>query len=443
MEIRFIRTVREIVHLAWPVLISQLAVMANAVIDTVMSGRLGATELAGVGIGASIVMTLYVTSTGVLLALTPMIAHLHGAGRPSAVGEEVRQSIWVALGLAVIAVLLMRFPQPFLALTELQPAVEEKVRAYLNASSWGVPGLMLFRVFSGFSTGVGQPRAVMRFNLLAVSCKIPLNLVFIPFLGGAGCAVATSILSWLNAALAWRWCSRRESYREFALFTHFSPPRWSAIRDFLKLGLPIGATFLVDVTAFSFMTLFISRFGPATSGAHQIAANLAALTFMLPLALGNAAAVLSGRALGAGNPLQARRVGIVCLLTAMAAGLSLSLLLWLGAPLIASAYTNDATVHRIAVPLIGLVAIYHIADALQAAAVNILRGFKHTTAPMLIYAGALWGIGLGGGYQLGVVRGMGAQGFWVAAIASIALAGVLVAGYFLKISRQLALRKSH
>ncbi len=242
-------------------------------------------------------------------------------------------------------------------------------------------------------------------------------------------------MNWANGLLAWRWCAREPRYREFHVFARFSAPRWAAIRDFLKLGLPIGATFLVDVTAFTFMALFIAQFGPATSGAHQIAANLATVTFMLPLSLGNAASVLAGRALGAGDALQARRVGIVCLCTAMLFGIALSVILWLGAPLIARGYTNDSDVYAIAVPLITLVAVYHIADALQAAAVNILRGFKRSTVPMLVYAVALWGIGLAGGYYLGIVRSMGAHGFWIAAIAGIAVAGTLVAIYFLRISR--------
>lgn len=434
MELRFTRTFREIAHLAWPVLVSQLAVIANGLIDTVMAGRLGAVELAGVGIGAAIALTVLVTFSGILLALTPSIAHLHGAGRASAVGEEVRQSIWVALGLALIAILLLRYPLPFLALTDMQPDVELRTRAYLDATSWGVPGLMLFRVFSGLSTGIGQPRAVMRFNLLGLILKVPLNLAFIPFWGGAGFAMATAVLNTLNAVLSWRWAMREERYREFHVFARFSRPRWVPIRDFLKLGLPIGATFLVDVSAFTFMALFISRFGAATSGAHQIAANLTTLTFMLPLSLGNAASVLIGRALGAGQALKARRIGIVCLLAAQGLGLALGAVLWLAAPLIAHGYTNDPAVHPIAAGLIGLVAAYHVVDALQAAAVNILRGYKRTTIPMLVYALALWGIGLGGGYLLGITWDMGANGFWLAAIAGIAVAGGVVAGYFLHIA---------
>lgn len=434
----FPQTARQIFHLAWPVFISQLAVMANSIIDTVMAGRLGAVELAGVGIGASIALTVLVTFSGVLLALTPMISHHHGAGRAPAVGEEVRQTIWIALGLAIVAILLLRHPQPFLWMTEMTPEVAERAQAYLNAVSWGVPGLMLFRVFSGLSTGIGHPRAVMRFNLMGLFVKVPLNLLLMPHFGGAGCAMATSAVNTVNALLAWRWCAREAVYREYQVFARFSRPRWQALREFLKLGLPIGATFLVDVTAFTFMSLFISRYGAATSGAHQIAANLATVIFMLPLSMGNAASVLAGRALGAGDPHAARQAGLTCLQLALGLGVAVSAVLWLAAPVIARAYTTDDAVYPIAVNLIGWVAIYHLADAVQAAVVNVLRGFKRSTIPMLIYAVALWGIGLGGGYYLGVMRGEGVDGFWLAAVASLTVAAMLVTAYFLRVVHQAA-----
>ncbi|CAG0995264.1 partial Multidrug resistance protein NorM, partial [Rhodocyclaceae bacterium] len=202
---------------------------------------------------------------------------------------------------------------------------------------------------------------------------------------------------------------------------------------------PIGATFLVDVTAFTFMALFIARLGPTASGAHQIAANLAALTFMLPLSLGNATAVVAGQALGAGDRRRARRAGWYGIALGMGMALAVALLLWLGAAPIAALYTPDPAVRAAAAPLIALVAVYHLADALQAVAVNALRGYRKSAVPMVIYVVALWGLGLGGGVAIGLGDGLGAPlgaaGFWIAAIASLTLAGGLVTFYFGRVSR--------
>lgn len=439
---------RDLLRIAWPVLVAQLAVMANGVIDTVMAGRLSALDLAAVGIGASVYVTVFVTTLGVLLALTPTVAYLYGAGRYADIGAEVRQSLWLALGLAALAMAALFNPGPLLALSNLQPALDAKVRAYLDAIAWAVPAALVFRLFYGFSSGIGRTRPIMAFNLLGLTLKIPLNAVFMyglfgmPALGGPGCAVATTLIAWGTALAAVVWCARHAGYREFALFARFEPPRRQAIAALLKLGLPIGATFLIDVTAFTFMTLFIARLGTEIAGAHQIAANLAALAFMLPLALGNATAVLAGQALGAGDFARARRAGWAGIGMGVAIAVGISLVLWFGAGTLASLYTPDAIVRAAAAPLIALVAVYHVVDAVQAVAVNALRGYRKSAVPMLIYAVALWGVGLGGGYLLGFggLAGppRGAAGFWQAAIASLLLAGGLVAAYFDRVSRQAA-----
>ncbi len=429
-------------------LIAQVAVMANGVIDTIMAGRLSAVDLAAVGIGASIYITIFVTVMGVLLALTPTVAQLQGGGRHEDIGEEVRQSAWLALFLAIIAFVLLRHPEPLLALSRLTPEVETKVRAYLYAMSWSAFPAMLFRVFSGFAIGIGLPRAVMAFNLIAVALKLPMNWIFMfgtlekfggpQAMGGPGCAAATAVISCFSCFLAWGWCARAVDFRPYRVFAGFSAPRPRLIFGLLKLGLPIGATFFVDVTAFTFMALFIARLGAISSAAHQIAANLAALTFMLPLALGNAAGVLAGQALGAGDPRRARQVGLTSLVAGVSVGVLLSLTLWFGAGRIAGLYSADSEVRRLATTLIGFVAVYHLFDALQAVAVNVLRGYKKSAMPMAIYAVALWGVGLGGGYVLGltdwILPASGVQGFWLSAVLSLALAGGLVTAYLLRVA---------
>jgi MATE family multidrug resistance protein len=436
---------RAIVQLAWPVLVAQLALMANAVIDTAMAGRLSAVDLAAVGIAASIAATVLMSLVSVLFALPPIIAHLYGAGRQAEIGRELHQGVWISLVLALLAILLLRHPAPFIAISDLQPAVEAKVRAYLDASSWGVPAAIAMRLFFGLSTGIGRPRPVMLFNLLSLLLKVPLNALFmygllgLPALGGPGCAVASAVDAWLLALLVWGWCLQQPEYAQFNLRRKFAAPERAAIVEFLKLGLPIGLTFVADVTAFTFMALFIARLGPVVSGAHQIAANLAALAFMVPLALGNATAVLAGQALGAGSPERARHTCGQGIRLGMAIALVLCLLFWFGAPLIAALYTTDRQVQQVAIPLIMLVGLYHLGDALQAVAVNALRGYKKSVVPMAIYTVTLWGLGLGGGVLLGLTDtfgpARGARGFWIAGIAGIWLTGALVALYLNAVSR--------
>lgn len=442
---------RELVRLGWPVLIAQLAVMANSVIDTVMAGRYGTLDLAAVGIGSSIYFSVFVAMMGVLLALAPIVAHLYGAGRHADIGEELRQSAWLAAALALVSLALFAHPEPFLAVARLEPALEAKVRAYLNALAWSVPASLLFRVFYGFSTAISRPRTVMALTLVGLALKVPLNWVFMygnlgaPELGSTGCAVATALIAWVVCALAWAWCWFDPGYRSFRVFARWSWPNAKALGRILSLGLPIGLTFLIDVTGFTFMALFIARLGALYSAAHQIAANLAALAFMLPLALGNAASVVVGQSLGARRHARARAAGLAGIALGLACAAVLGAGLYLFADAIAGLYTGEASLRRVAAGLIAFVAVYHLFDALQTVVVNVLRGYKRAVVPMLIYAVALWGVGLGGGYAIGLTRvdlawlglsaPMGAPGFWLAAIASLVLASGLVTAYFLSVSR--------
>lgn len=443
--------VRELIRLGWPVLIAQLAVMANNVIDTMMAGRYATLDLAAVGIGSSIYFSVFVALMGVLLALTPICAHLYGGGRHADIGEELRQSAWLAAALALVSLLLFAYPEPFFALARPEPALEAKVRAYLHALAWSVPASLLFRVFYSFSTAISRPRTVMALTLVGLVLKVPLNWVFMygnlgaPELGSTGCAIATALISWIVCLLAWAWCWLEPAYRPYRVFERWSWPDLKALGRILSLGLPIGLTFLIDVTGFTFMALFIARLGALYSAAHQIAANLAALAFMLPLALGNAASVVVGQSLGAGRQARARAAGLAGLALALVCAVAVGAGLYAFAAGIASIYAGDAELVRVAAGLIAFVAVYHLFDAVQAVVVNVLRGYKRAVVPMLIYALALWGVGLGGGYLLGLTRvdlawlglfpPLGAKGFWLAAIASLVLASALVTAYFLVVSR--------
>jgi MATE family multidrug resistance protein len=432
-------TTRELLQLAWPMLVAQLAMMANAVIDTAMAGRLTVSDLAAVGIAASIMATILMSLVSVLLALPPIISHLHGAKRSADIGREIHQGMWISIVLALVVILLLCFPEPFIAIANLQPAVEIKVRAYLSVSAWGVPAAFALRLFFGFATGIKRPRPVMFFNLLSLAIKVPLNALFMfgllgfPAMGATGCAVATSLDAWLIAALAWGWCLNNPNYAEFGLRSRITAPNFAAIKEFLKLGIPIGLTFIADLTAFTFMALFIARLGPVVSGAHQIAANLAALAFMVPLSLGNATSVLVGQALGAAQAERARQICWEAIRLGMLVAIVLCLIFWLGASHIAAFYTTDAQVQAIAIPLIVMVGIYHLGDAMQAMTVNALRGYKNSVVPMVIYTLTLWVPGLGGGIMLGLTNTLGtargAPGFWLAAIVSIWLVGGMMAIY--------------
>jgi MATE family multidrug resistance protein len=214
----------------------------------------------------------------------------------------------------------------------------------------------------------------------------------------------------------------------------------------LKLGVPMGLTFFVEVTSFTFMALFLARLGAATSAGHQIASNVTAVVYMFGLAVGNATAVLTAQAIGAGDSREARHAGLAGMGIMFAVSACAGVTIFLATHQIASLYTRDAAVLAIAAQLMAFVAFFQLFDTAQVVIVNALRGYKIAFIPMLVYTVALWGIGLGGGYALGLERidganafglatPMGAAGFWLAGIASLIVAAAILFAYFMHVSR--------
>ena len=428
-------------------LIAQVAVMLNGTVDTVMAGQISPLDLATVGIGASIYAAIFVSAMGVLLAMTPIIAHHYGAGHEHEIGEEVRQGAWLSLLLATITVIVMLYPGPLLAISELTPEMELRVRAYLAALAWAAPAGFAFRLLYGFSAGIAKPRPIMVFNLFGLGLKIVFNWIFMfghlgsAALGALGCGVSSVLSTWLITLFAWWWCARESEYLRYGIFATWSWPQLARLLPMLKLGLPMGATFVFDVTAFTFMALFVARLGPTASSAHQIAANLSALMFMIPMSTGNALASLCGQALGRRDHAAARLLGLAGLKLGMGIAMLVSLCLLLGRHELAALYTVDANVRLLAASVIALVAVYHLTDALQALAVNLLRGYKKAAVPMVIYAIALWGVGLPAGVTLGLhgfgalgIAPLGVPGFWIAAIVGLGSAGIGVTLYWWRVA---------
>jgi MATE family multidrug resistance protein len=443
---------RRIAALAWPVFVGQLSLLAFATIDTLLVARAGAADLAALAVGSAAYVTVFIGFMGVLMALAPVVGQLYGASRPAEAGRQVQQALWIALALALLGSTLLVFPAPFLALSRAGPEVAAKVRGYLLALALSLPASLLFTVYRAFNTAVSRPKAVMMLQVGALALKVPLSsaLVFglpalgLPALGVTGCGLATAVAMWAQLLGAW-WVMRRDPfYAPFQLFGHgLARPDRPALTQLLRLGVPMGAAILVEVTGFAFMAIFIARLGTTPVAGHQIAANLVSLLFMVPLAVGSATGTLVAQRIGAEQPRQARQLGwhgmaMGCTLAAVM-GLAM---LWLRRPL-ARLYSSDPAVLAAALPLMAWVSVFHLADAAQTIAVFVLRAYKQVAVPVLIYVGAMWGVGLGGGYWLafdipGAVPPAlrGASGFWFASTSGLVVAGLALSGFMAWVFRQ-------
>ena len=433
---------RRIAELAWPVFAGQLAVLGFSTVDTLLVARWAALDLAALAVGAAVYASVFVGFMGVVMAVGPIAGQLYGARRLDDCGRQLHQAMWLALAVAAFGCALLLVPDPFLWLARPEPAVAHKVRGYLGALAFALPASLLFTAWRGFNTAVSRPKAVMALQVAGFALKVPLSWLLIhgfalgplavPAQGVVGCGVATVIVMWSQLAGAWLMLRRDPFYARFGLQRRgFARPDPAALRALLRLGVPMGASVLIEVTGFTFMAFFIARLGTTPVAGHQIAANLVALMFMLPLALGNATGTLVAQRVGAADLPDACRLAWHGLAIALGLGALLGALVFGARGDIVRTYSHDPVVVAVALPLVAWAGVFHLGDAVQALASAVLRAWHVATLPVAIYALALWGIGLGGGYLLAFdplniapTALQGAPGFWAAATAGLAVAAL-------------------
>ena len=442
--------VARLVPLAWPVLVGQVAVLMFATVDTVLVARYSATDLAALAVGGAAYITVFIGLMGVVLAVGPIVGQLYGAKRYAAAGEQLHQAMWLAIGLAFLGSALLLFPQPFLALARATPEVAAKIRGYVLALAFSLPAGLLFAAYRGFNIAVSRPKAVMALQLGGLALKVPLSALLVygagpvPALGVTGCGVSTAVAMWLQVVIAWQVIRRDRYYARFALFGHgLRPPNRPALLAQLKLGVPMGASILVEVVGFTAMAFFISRIGANAVAGHQIAANLVSLLFMVPLALSNASSTLVAQSIGAAQVPDARRIGWHGMQCAAGVALVLGTLVVFAREGIVRLYTDNEVIVAAALPLLAWVALFHFVDAMQIAAAFVLRAWRIATVPLVIYAASIWGVGLGGGYVLAFNVGgavppslHGARGFWIACTAGLAAAALGLTLFLFWVLRQ-------
>lgn len=402
--------------LALPVVIIQVGMMSMGVVDTIMVGHLSPQALAAVALGNLYFFVPAVFGMGTLMVLDPVVAQAVGAGDAPSVARGVQRGLILAGLLAIPSAILLVAAEPILALLGQPADVVPLAANYSERMAPGVLPFFLFIVFRQSLQALGRPRPIVVVIVLANLANILLNWVLIfgkwgfPALGVTGSAWATTISRWLLClglpALAWR-----------DLVPHIRPMRpeiWqlAPLGRMLRLGTPIGTQFVLEFGAFALVALMIGWLGTRQMAGHQVAINLASLTFMVPLGVADAASVLVGRAVGRGDPVGARGSARAALLCAVAF-MSCTGLMFLALPgPLARLYTGDTNVLAVAAALIPIAGVFQVFDGLQTVAGGILRGLGHTRAPMVVNLLGYWMLGLPVSAYLGFVLRLGPAGLW-------------------------------
>lgn len=432
-------------RLALPIVLTQLAQMGMSVADTVMAGRVSAVELAGVALGTVLYWPLMMLVSGTIMAITPSVSQLHGAGRGHEAGEVVRQAMWIALAGGSLLIVALQNLTGLYAAVGVDPTAIPVTEAYLRAMSFGVLPVLAYFCMRYLCDGLGWTIPAMAIAASALLLKIPLNYWFIygglglPAMGGEGCGWSSALV-FCYQMVAMGLVVRFSRVAATGLFVRFSRPRWTEIRRLVMLGAPIGLATSFEFGVFSTMTLLIGRLGVDTLAAHQIATNVGGLAFMIPLALGMAASIRVGYNVGAGSLSAARRSGWVAIGTSFGFALVAATVLVLGNEFIAGLYTTEPGVLMVAAQLMYLVALYQPVDDVQGTAIGALRGFKDTRFPFLVAVCAYWLIGFPISWSLGFgyfeSLDYGVYGYWVGLIVGLSVAAVVLVSRYVYLSRR-------
>ena len=433
---------------AGTVFVGQIAVMGFGVVDTIVAGRHAEASLAALSVGSAIFVTVYVSLMGLLQALLPIWSEMHGARRYADIGPSLRQSLYICTAASIFGMVVLFHPAPILRWTEVPTDLQPMVQSYLAIVGWSLPAALLFRIFSTLNQALGRPKLVTWLQAVSLLVKLPLSVWFtfggfgLPPMGIVGCAWATFAVNIFLCGVGW-WLLRTQAmYAPTQIWQKMERPHWPTLIQFSQLGVPASLSILVEITSFTLMALYVARMGTAASGAHQIAANVTALMYMVPLSLAIAISARASYWRGAGDELRARRVVFMGLVTAIGLALLLSLGVLITKSWIVPIYTHTPEVTAIAVGLLAWVSLYHLADATQTVSIFVLRSYRITFAPLIVYCSLLWGLGLWGGFQL-AYRGLGSIAaihspiaFWMCAAAALLLAAACFVALLYRVTKQ-------
>ncbi|MCA1559739.1 MAG: MATE family efflux transporter [Acidobacteria bacterium] len=429
--------------LAVPVVLAELGWMAMGIVDTLMVGRLSPEAIGAVGIGSSLFMAVGIFAMGLLLGLDTLVSQAFGAGRLDDCHRWLHHGIFTSVVLTVPLMLVLWAISAGLDGWGLDAGVLTLTKPYLDALTWSVLPLLLYASFRRYLQGMSVVRPVMAALVGANLINIVVNWVLIfgkfgaPALGVAGAAWATVfsrvvMAGYLGIVIVMRERASRPGLFETSLRIDVG---W--LRRLFMLGFPAAMQVTLEVGVFAAATALAGRLVPTQLAAHQIAINMAALTFMVPLGVASAGAVRVGHAVGRGDPGGAARAGWTALLfgTAFMACAAAAFLLM--PRMLIGAFTTDPGVLATGVALLFVAAVFQLFDGLQGVATGVLRGLGDTRTPMLWNLAGHWAIGLPLGYALCFAFGLGVLGLWWGLSTGLIICGIALLTVWIRRVRHL------
>lgn len=430
-----------------PLIGAQLAQIGIHTTDIVILGQIGADYLAAVVLAGQFLFTVFVFGTGFSTAVVPMAAQAFGRGDKATVRHSVRMGMWVAIGYWLIMQPALLNAEAILIALGQQPDTSALAGRYVAIAQLGLlPGL-LFIALRSMVSAINKAAIVMwaTIVMLVANAILAYALVLghfgLPALAMDGAAIVAVFVQFAGLAILVFYILRQPETQSYHVFANFLAPHWSTLREVLRLGFPISITFLAEVSLFSATSLMMGALGTVELAAHGIALQIASITFMIPLGLGQGATVRIGIAHGKGDLVGVRRAAITVLCLAAAISLTGGIVFATMPGTLAVWFLNPGTpnagaVLSFAAPLIVMAGLFQLFDGQQAIFAGLLRGLKDARVPMVLALVAYWPIGFSTAWLLGFVFGFGGVGVWMGIVFGLIAASIMLGLRFFMLLRR-------
>jgi multidrug resistance protein, MATE family len=433
------RELKALLVIGFPMGLTQLVQFSINTVDVLMIGRLGPTPLAASALGLVLFYTMFLLCLGPAMAVTPLISQSLGANARNYddVRKSVRMGVWVAFLILPVAVAFSILAEDIALALGQPPELAHMAAPYVIALAPGLPFMLGVLILRNFLAAIGRTHAPLIFIIGTTFLNAFLNWLLIygnwgfPRLELAGAGIASSFSHAAGFAMLVLYCRLEERAKAFTLFQNVLSPAWARMREILKLGWPIGLSISFEALLFNAAVFLMGRIGVNEMAAYQVAINLAALAFMMPLGLSMAGSVRVGLAEGAGDRPAVRRAAATTVVVCAAMMAPFWVPIMSAPAFVAGLYLDagdpaNAAVHALVVQFMPIAAAFALFDATQVAANQALRGLKDVKVPMILTGVSYWLIGFPLAAWLGLATPLGAVGVWWGLLASLVASAALL-----------------
>ena len=429
-------------NLAYPIIVGQLGFIMMGVVDSLMVGQIGAAPLAAAALGNSFTILIHIIGYGVSMAVTPLVAIAVGAKRFDECGIYFRQSLLVNTIFSIVLMITTIVCADLIIYFEQPMEVQIQAISYMKILGFSIIPMMLFQTYKQFIEGLSVMVPAMIITLAANIINAFSNWVFIfgnvgfPALGldGAGWATFASRMFMMLTIMVY--VMSRNRYKKYDVSFHFKSVNFSVIKKILSLGLPSGFQYFFEIGAFSFAVIMVGWLGTNQQAAHQIAINLASISFMAALGISVAGSIRVGNAVGKQDTKEIRRAGFTASFMGASMMAFAGIIFIVFRNFLPTLYIEDSLVISISSSLLIIAALFQISDGTQAVGIGILRGLTDVKIPTAITFIAYWIVGLPTGYLFAFIFKLGVQGVWIGLLLGLTTSAILLTLRFNIKSRQ-------